>query len=54
LSNGSKCQRCKRFGVFAPGQLACCSCLGWLPLIFAAVVLVVMPPVWALPVGGVD
>ncbi|WP_158846794.1 hypothetical protein [Saccharothrix deserti] len=53
LSNGSKCQRCKRFGVYAPGQLACCTCLGWLSLIFAVVVLVVVLAVWSLPVGGV-
>lgn len=53
LSNGSKCQRCKRFGVYAPGQLACCACLGWLPLIFAVVVLIVVPVLGSLPVGGV-
>lgn len=38
LPNGRQCQRCKRFGVFAPGQIKCCRCLGWLPLIFVVVV----------------
>lgn len=37
LSNGRPCGACKRFGVYAPNQLVCCSCLGWLPLIFAPV-----------------
>ena len=37
LPNGRRCQSCKRFGVYAPNQLVCCSCLGWLPLIFAPV-----------------
>jgi len=39
LSNGTRCRRCRRFGVYAPGQLVCCSCLGWLPLIYTVVVL---------------
>lgn len=40
LRNGRKCQCCKRFGIFAPGQIKCCACLGWLPLIFVSVVVV--------------
>jgi len=35
LPNGRRCDGCKRFGVYAPNQLACCACLGWLPLIFS-------------------
>lgn len=38
LPNGRQCQFCRRFGVFAPGQIKCCGCLGWLPLIFVVVV----------------
>lgn len=40
LANGRQCQFCHRFGVFAPGQLKCCGCLGWLPLVFITVVIV--------------
>jgi hypothetical protein len=29
---------CHRFGIYAPGQIKCCGCLGWLPLIFVIVV----------------
>lgn len=38
LRNGRQCQYCHRFGVFAPGQVKCCRCLGWLPLIFVVLV----------------
>lgn len=38
LPNGRRCQVCHRFGIYAPGQIKCCACLGWLPLIFVIVV----------------
>lgn len=37
LPNGQRCRSCKRFGVYAPNQLDCCACLGWLSLVFTAV-----------------
>jgi hypothetical protein len=38
LPNGRRCPVCHRFGIYAPGQVKCCTCLGWLPLIFVTVV----------------
>jgi hypothetical protein len=32
--NGRRCDGCRRYGIYAPNQLICCGCLGWLPLIF--------------------
>lgn len=40
LPNGRRCQVCHRFGIYAPGQIKCCACLGWLPLIFVTVIVV--------------
>jgi hypothetical protein len=38
--NGQTCQRCKKFGTFAPGREVCGRCVGALPLVFIVVTVV--------------
>jgi hypothetical protein len=38
--NGQTCQRCKKFGTFAPGREVCDRCVGALPLVFIVVTVV--------------
>ncbi|CCH28696.1 putative membrane protein [Saccharothrix espanaensis DSM 44229] len=40
LPNGTRCVRCHRFGMYTRRERVCCSCLGFLPLVFDAPVVI--------------